>query len=770
MTQKRGLERRAARRCSHVTGAGLAAALVAGAGGAALAGHSIGHYPSYYPDEILIDTVDPATAAKRLADKTLQAYVGAAPAFPGRPFEHVKAIKSLGSYLVLQFGKDGKSGADRCADAGTAMAALQAAKADGFVFHPYPVTPYHADHVYHLDRMEAAIAAAGAAPATAPRIEAKGGLAEAVAGAIRAPAGGGEAVLEEVPVDDLIAGAAIQVGGWLGPPWLKEGWFHAWRLLGNGLAGKQRATAEEIYGAVLRGEYTDLAEQANLERRLVAALTDGCRRLVVGYALKREYLNDAFSDSVENVAFDALIGLNTPIFVRTAKLKDYPWNGSLHLGVPGRAEAAWNPIAGFTDPAGRLLWSALGDPALIPFPYNASWVANRLPFTVTSAKGQSGGVRVPADALLPAPGSGRLVPVGSRAFAAAKVLYEVVASPYLDGSETEMADLLYPFAFAYRWGAGESREPAIEPMLAMLRDRLAGVKPLRVETAVKSIAPGLDVVQKTPVIEVYLRDAPGDHHQMAALAAPWSTVPWHLMALMEEAVAHGFAAFSRQEAARRRLPWMDLVRDPSLLKKLREMIADFERRKFRPAALAGMVTPDDAARRWRALGKFADANGHLMVTNGPYRLHSWTADSLVLKAVRVATYPLGFGSFDRYVNPPQGVVREMRRDADGIAVVADADITDKVARHYETRRQPLTRNIAHGLYSVLVVSRYYLVGPKGDVVGAGKMTWAPDNHFVAPVPSSLPPGDYKALVGVFLDGNALPPSTRMFGFRAGGQH
>ena len=50
---------------------------------------------------------------------------------------------------------------------------------------------------------------------------------------------------------------------------------------------------------------------------------------------------------------------------------------------------------------------------------------------------------------------------------------------------------------------------------------------------------------KTPVLEVYLRDAPGDERQVAALAPPWSTVPWHLLVLMEEAVIRGYAAFSR---------------------------------------------------------------------------------------------------------------------------------------------------------------------------------------------------------------------------------
>ena len=58
-------------------------------------------------------------------------------------------------------------------------------------------------------------------------------------------------------------------------------------------------------------------------------------------------------------------GLNAPIFLRTVKLKEYPWNGKLHLGVRDRPAAAWNPVAGFTDVMGRLIWSAVGDSAMI---------------------------------------------------------------------------------------------------------------------------------------------------------------------------------------------------------------------------------------------------------------------------------------------------------------------------------------------------------------------------------------------------------------------
>ena len=46
---------------------------------------------------------------------------------------------------------------------------------------------------------------------------------------------GADVILEVVPVDDLLAAAGVQLVGWSGPPWVKEGWFQAHRLLASGL-------------------------------------------------------------------------------------------------------------------------------------------------------------------------------------------------------------------------------------------------------------------------------------------------------------------------------------------------------------------------------------------------------------------------------------------------------------------------------------------------------------------------------------------------------
>jgi hypothetical protein len=94
--------------------------------------------------------------------------------------------------------------------------------------------------------------------------------------------------------------------------------------------------------------------------------------------VKREYYSAQYSDGIENIAFDSHAGLNAPIFLRTVKLKDFPWNGWLRLGMPEPPTAAWNPLGGFSDEAGRLIWWALGDPALFPESYNAGWTLNRI--------------------------------------------------------------------------------------------------------------------------------------------------------------------------------------------------------------------------------------------------------------------------------------------------------------------------------------------------------------------------------------------------------
>jgi hypothetical protein len=300
-----------------------------------------------------------------------------------------------------------------------------------------------------------------------------------------------------------------------------------------------------------------------------------------------------------------------------------------------------------------------------------------------------------------------------------------------------------------------------------MQEQLVAIRPLRVDETTHAVAEGMNVVWKTPVLEVYLRSSPGDDRQIAALAAPWSTVPWHLLALMEEAVVRGYAAFSAEEAARRGIAWLDLVRDPTLTAKLRDAIARFEQEGYRPEPLKDLVSTDQARTRWRSLRAFVDKNGHLLVANGPYRLKQWGSRSVVLEAVRELSYPLGFGTFDRFVNPPKAIIETATRDGNEIAVRARVEMVLKAGREYRLVTEPLLRTTSRGVYPLLVVSRYLLVDGEGKVLALDKMLWQEDGTFAIKLPERLPPGHYKVILAVYLDGNSLQPSTRTLEFRIG---
>jgi hypothetical protein len=345
-------------------------------------GHELPIYPSFYPHEIEIRSLAPEEAAQPLRDGKIQAYIGRGLGLSATPSADIHPVESLGSFIVVRTNPRSarvQDDAAACGVAGTVMRAL-AAQSD-FVPHPYPVTPFHGDYLHHADL--AAAAPARFSEPTAPggdlKIAARGGLAQSHPD-WSAREADWDAEVTEVDAAELVASAMFTVDGWLAPPWVRTGWFHAERLLAD--AASEPAQKERIESDLRRlktRDFTSLVERINLERDLVTLVTGGCRKLVAGYTIKREYVNVEFSAGIENIGYDSLTGLHSPMFIRTVKLKDFPWNGWLALGIDGNPPAAaWNPIGGMTDPFGRLMGFAVGDPALLPSPYEAGWMLNRI--------------------------------------------------------------------------------------------------------------------------------------------------------------------------------------------------------------------------------------------------------------------------------------------------------------------------------------------------------------------------------------------------------
>jgi hypothetical protein len=349
--------------------------------GMARGGHELPIYPSFYPHEIEIRSLAPEQAAQALRDGKIQAYVGRGLTLSGAPPAELQAIESLGSFIVVRTNPASPRARDdaaACAVVATVMRGLTGQSA--FVAHPYPVTPFHGDYLHHADLAAAASARIAASQTSSGdfKITARGRLAQ------RHPEwsardGDWDAEIDEVDAGELVAAEMFAVNGWLAPPWVRTGWFQAELLLADAAgepARKERIDADR--NRLKAADFTSLVERINLERELVTLLTEGCRKIVVGYTVKREYVNVEFSAGIENIGYDSLAGLHSPMFIRTVKLKDFPWNGWLALGTDGKPGAAWNPIGGMTDPFGRLMGFAVGDPALLPSPYEAGWTLNRI--------------------------------------------------------------------------------------------------------------------------------------------------------------------------------------------------------------------------------------------------------------------------------------------------------------------------------------------------------------------------------------------------------
>jgi hypothetical protein len=257
------------------------------------------------------------------------------------------------------------------------------------------------------------------------------------------------------------------------------------------------------------------------------------------------------------------------------------------------------------------------------------------------------------------------------------------------------------------------------------------------------------------VIEVYTSVAALDPEQDAAIAPPWSTLPWHLVVLMEEAVTRGWAAFSQAEAQRRGVDWLDLVRSDAINARLAALVATFARDGYRPDDLASLVSTEDARKRWSALAAFFKERGHFLVANGPYQLKRWSADSVTLEAFRDLSYPLGVGSYDAYAVPRRGYITKVEREGDRIRLDGDIELIEKHMRSFDIVRKPLQSIEADVRKRAAPECRYVVTDSDGHVVLAGQVPLSDDAGFRIDLAGKLPPGQFTLAAQIIVNGNAM---------------
>src|SRR5258705_3743148 len=220
-------------------------------------GHELPVYPSYYPHEIEIATVASERAADLLRDGKMHAYVGGTPRFAGAIPETISAVESLGLFVIVSVNPASplaKEEASICALTRVVIREI-GGKASELILHPYPVTPFHGDFLNHVDlaaaakaRLLGSLTEATGAVVGELKVRAVGALARSLVRAEwQASDSDWDVAIDEVNAADLVASAREALNGWLGPRWVRVGWFAAFRLLGGVIVDTERRRRIESY-------------------------------------------------------------------------------------------------------------------------------------------------------------------------------------------------------------------------------------------------------------------------------------------------------------------------------------------------------------------------------------------------------------------------------------------------------------------------------------------------------------------------------------------
>jgi hypothetical protein len=268
-----------------------------------------------------------------------------------------------------------------------------------------------------------------------------------------------------------------------------------------------------------------------------------------------------------------------------------------------------------------------------------------------------------------------------------------------------------------------------------------------------------------PVIEVYLNNGGLEPERLAALAPPWSPVPWHVLALMDEAAKRGLAAFSPGEAKRRGVPWLDLARDAKTKEALAALVGGFAAQAWIPPALKQLVTADEAQTRWTALKTFYARRGHFLVTSGSYSLEKWSEREVILQVFRDITNPNGVGTYDRFSIPRRAFVARLTTRGDRLEIVPEIERVESFLRDYRVVREPLGKPSSDEDRADVPVCRYVIVGADGAVADAGLSRDREGARLVVNLKGRLKPGAYTALVALGLRDNWVNPEVATAQFR-----
>ena len=388
----------------------------------------------------------------------------------------------------------------------------------------------------------------------------------------------------------------------------------------------------EVSTKLWNGEYKTEEERLELMREaLILCMKDSVRIFLVDQISPYPFRSEL------SVAADLSGGFSGPMWLRTIRFKDKV-GGTVKAASKGVLVDPWNPVAGTNWLYDSLVMQATTDGFVVTHPFLGGYISNRAEFEVEQNPEE--GIPVPPDAYAKWDTEARKwVKVGEGVKAKAKVtFYNIQWGPYHDGTQMTIADIMNGIAMNFE---------LVDPDGPLFDEEVQ-------DTVGEwlSLFKGIRIVDDN-TIEIYTDYTElTEPSYVASWADVWASLPWHVYAMMNRAVAKERLAYSSTASETKGLPWLNLIAGeslPILEEELEGLIAE----SYVPDWLVEFgVTQDEAAARYAALKAFYEERGHFWAGNGPYYLYmaDFTAHQASVRAFR--DYPMKADKFAYLSEPP----------------------------------------------------------------------------------------------------------------------
>lgn len=505
-------------------------------------------------------------------------------------------------------------------------------------------------------------------------------------------------------------------------------WFG--NMPGRGNAGTWQyanKTLDDATQKILNLNFTSKDERTQLVRTAVLQGIQESVRIFIAQT-KEPYVA---SSSVKGLVNDFGAGISSRFSIIDANAAG---KSSLNIGVRNLAQGAWNNVEGLKDTFTVTLASPVSDPAVMYHPYLGTAIPVRTNWTDVTTKGPTGSLNVTPDAIKWDPFTMQWKQVGSGTTAKSSVTYKILYGNWHDGIPMDKNDLLYSYYFGFQWAINTTSsgkpyltyDPEFTPSAAASLATLKGIKFTSDDTVVS-----------------YVDAWHFDNREIAAFAPIWAAEPWQITAAQERLVTASKLSFSSSGAVAKGVDWLSLV-NPKHAQMISDELQKMKAEHYIPPALQGLVSSDEASKRYDASIKWIADHHHAVISNGPFYLDSFNAEgqTATLKAFRDDSYPFA----PDYWSAKFGVPR--------VATVRGIDTSGPLAIG-SPKTVKITVDVA-GQPSNDAQVLYFLSGDKGvatsgNATVSGNSSGVFDATLNSSVTQKLAPGGY--LFKVFAIGN-----------------